>query len=147
MFFVFVGSPISTLLSVLEKQKLGLFFNIVLFTVRITSLIIGGLLSDIILALMLFSISGVIIWAWFCWYLTSCSGVATKNIFKIIIKHLTIAIFCIMPVILSKYLLPLDIIGLFSITILSTLVFVIYIIMQDNRLKKIISFVMGKRIS
>jgi len=40
--FVFITSPLTNLFATLEKQKLGLYFNIALLTSRIIILVYGG---------------------------------------------------------------------------------------------------------
>lgn len=71
-FFVFISSPLSSLINVLEKQEVGLVFNIVLFITRVISLVIGGVLADARLALAIFAVSGVVLYAGlFLWIITT----------------------------------------------------------------------------
>jgi len=62
VYFVFISSPLTCLINVLEKQEVGLVFNSILFATRFISLVIGGLQGNPRLALMLFAISGVILY-------------------------------------------------------------------------------------
>ncbi|NIA30422.1 MAG: oligosaccharide flippase family protein [Actinobacteria bacterium] len=74
-FVWFVTSPITTLLSVIERQEVSLYFNIVNLTTRVLSLIIGGLLKQPQLGLYLFAISGIIIYGWLLLWLGKVVGV------------------------------------------------------------------------
>ncbi len=63
LFLVFVISPLSQLYNILEEQRVFLKLNILSFSLRIISLLIGGLLfNDILVTLYLFVASGVISW-------------------------------------------------------------------------------------
>jgi len=60
--FWFVANPISSLFSILNKQHSLLVFNIFNFISRVVSLSIGGLLSSDRLSILLYSISGMILY-------------------------------------------------------------------------------------
>ncbi len=63
LFPVFVISPLSQLYNILEEQRVFLKLNILSFSLRVISLLIGGLLfNDILVTLYLFVASGVISW-------------------------------------------------------------------------------------
>jgi O-antigen/teichoic acid export membrane protein len=70
----FLGSPMSTLVSVLERQELGLLFSIVLIVTRIASLVLGGLSGDPRLALALYSTSGFVLYLGLLGWLLRASG-------------------------------------------------------------------------
>ncbi len=62
MFFWFVSSPLITLFSVLERQRWGLVFNVVIFGTRLLALWLGARLGDARLALLFFGISGLLVY-------------------------------------------------------------------------------------
>lgn len=62
-FLRFVTSPLSAMFMIAEKQKLDLIWQVVLFTLTVTSLILGKYFEDITLALSLFSLSYSIMFA------------------------------------------------------------------------------------
>ncbi len=62
MFFWFISSPLSTLFSVLEHQELGLIVHAAIFVTRAISLVVGGALGNVYLALALFAGSGVLVY-------------------------------------------------------------------------------------
>lgn len=81
MFAVFVISPISTVLLVLEKQKQFLIFNIILFVFRFLIMLIGGsILKDSFYTYLVFGMFG-----FFAQFLF---GVYIFNILKIEIKKI-----------------------------------------------------------
>ena len=104
LLFVMIGSPISTLGSVLELQKMGLVFNIFLIVTRSASLMIGGIRQDIIMALTLFSASGTILWAWFTSYLVVRSGVSLIRFSRLLGGQLFVALLFVLPTAATKWL-------------------------------------------
>jgi lipopolysaccharide exporter len=88
LFLVFISSPISTLISTLEKQEVGLVFNLALIATRITSLTVGGMLGNARLSLFLFSFSGIILYSWLCFWLLRSSGIPNNRISKFLLKEL-----------------------------------------------------------
>lgn len=62
LLFQFVSSPISSVINVLEKQRISLFFNLALFSGRTLALIIGGLLQKPLLAIMLLGLVGAVMY-------------------------------------------------------------------------------------
>lgn len=58
--FMFIARPLSTTISVYELQKTGLVLQIILFVLRIGSVLIGGITGNPYLAVVLFSITGAV---------------------------------------------------------------------------------------
>ena len=82
IFFVFVTSPISTVFSILEKQRSFLIFNILLFCTRAAALIFGGLLGDARIALIIFSAVGVIDYVGMGLWILHKVGIPISNVLK-----------------------------------------------------------------
>jgi len=79
--FWFISSPLSTILSVREKLTLGLSMTLLNFSTRLLSLVIGGVLGSAILAMTLFSVSGVLVYGFSCFVFLRLAGVPVlKNI-------------------------------------------------------------------
>ena len=76
----FIGSPISNLVNVLEKQEAGLYFHLFQVLSRLVALGIGGKLGNIRLALVLLSASGALGWLGFCLYLAKAAGASWHNV-------------------------------------------------------------------
>jgi len=77
--FVFVGSPMSTLFGVLERQETFLSFNIALLLVRVLSLSVGGKTGNARLTLALYALSGLVFWIWLVLWVVRSSGASTRQ--------------------------------------------------------------------
>ena len=95
-FIVFISSPISVIYIILERQGIGLTFDIILLAFRIVSLVIGGWLGDARLALTLFAGSGVVLWIILSFLLLHLSCVSKRSAVLDILRCLLYA----MPVML-----------------------------------------------
>ena len=87
MFFWFISSPLSTLFRVLEKQEFSLGLNIIIFISRFVSIAIGGWLNNARLALLLFAISGLILYGYLGLSIVLSSGVPWRNALSIMINN------------------------------------------------------------
>lgn len=63
MFFWFVASPLTTIFTVKLKQENGFVVHIILFVTRVIPLVIGGVFDSPYLALILYSVFGVVAYA------------------------------------------------------------------------------------
>ncbi|KJF43151.1 lipopolysaccharide biosynthesis protein [Draconibacterium sediminis] len=76
LYFVMLGSPLSAILIVKEKQNVSMWYNVFLLIARIASLLIGGLiLKDVVSTVILYSLSGVIFFAFLTIYSLLLAGV------------------------------------------------------------------------
>ena len=121
-FFVFISSPLSTLLRVLEKQQVALYLNIVIFVSRLFCLLIGGYIGNPRIALFLFSISGMLIYGWYSFYILNLSGISWHYGISLLLRNSSYGALGIMILLALK---------LFSISsifflILATLLLLIY---------------------
>lgn len=90
--FWFLYSPVSTIYVVLEKQKFGLIFNIFNILTCSLSLLIGGTIGSVFLALTLFSLSGAAVYAAFCILLMTRSGIALRDSIQIFARTLAYSV-------------------------------------------------------
>ncbi len=104
IFLVFLSSPISTLYSVFEKQKVWLTFSMILLVSRVVALAIGGMYGSPEFALGLFSFTGVIFWLWNNAYLLNLAGINKMESVEILIKYAAIGIAVSTPLILLEIL-------------------------------------------
>lgn len=82
LLFVLAGSPISKLFTVQDKQKLGLYFNSTLITLRVVALLVGGLIfKSEIIAVLLFGLTGFGYWFFQSFYILRMAKVKTLPIF------------------------------------------------------------------
>ncbi|TGC08295.1 lipopolysaccharide biosynthesis protein [Methanolobus halotolerans] len=87
-FVWFISSPLSSIYVVLEKQQFGLKFNAFNFATRILSLSIGGYLGNARIALILFAVSGVLVYGYLCLKMMHYAEVKMSRVVKIIISNL-----------------------------------------------------------
>lgn len=102
--FFFISSPISILTAVLDLQRVSLFFSIISFFMRFVSILIGAYYQSVIIALLLFSASGVLIYLTKCFVLNRYAKVPHAVTFKIILNRLWIVILPVLYVIFLNYL-------------------------------------------
>lgn len=77
----FISVPISSLFSVLERQRDSLILNVVTLPIRAGSLVIGGLLGNPLIALGLFSVVGIVYVGGTAVYLIRRTGSSLRRIF------------------------------------------------------------------
>ena len=93
LFLVMLGSPLSAIMIVMEKQKVSMVFNVLLLIFRIISLLIGSLvLKNIAWAIGLYSLTGFVFFAWLCAYSLHLSGVNLKTAAFFSVKVLVIVV-------------------------------------------------------
>jgi lipopolysaccharide exporter len=103
IFLVFLSSPISTLYSVFDKQRVWLVFSIILLISRVGALVIGGTYGrSPEFALGLFSFTGVLFWLWNNAYLLNLAGINKKESVKVLVKYTTIGTIVSIPLILLE---------------------------------------------
>lgn len=143
IFFVFIASPLSTIFSVLEKQTIGLSFNLLILFSRIGVLYIGGVYGDPIIALILYSITGVMFWGGMNLYVLKISDIKYTTGIKEIIKFFMIGIGVTTPLIIIKYLAqPLYI--LVSVAGILAIIYYSIVISSDDVLKREIKGFLNK---
>jgi len=81
-FVWFVVSPLTNLHATLEMQEFGVIINIMRFFFRLAALTIGGWMGSPRLAIGLFAISGILIYAFQCVVLLRVSGVSSSIIVR-----------------------------------------------------------------
>ncbi len=87
LLFVFISSPLSTIYTVMEKQREMLVFNIVMFITRLFVIIIGGIYGDDLFTIALFSFIGVVLYMFNFFYIQHLAGVSALKIIKAIIQQ------------------------------------------------------------
>jgi len=90
MIFWFISSPLSHLYSVLEKNELSFRLNIIILVTRVVSVWIGGLLGSPRLALIFFSVSGVLIYGYLNITIVFLSGVSWRRIGRILVDNIVL---------------------------------------------------------
>lgn len=132
IFFVFITSPITTLFSVLEKQRAFLLFNIFLFISRALTLTLGGLSGNIRFTLTIFSLVGIIGYAAICSWLLNKTNVMVSGIFEKVSKYLYYCIPALGLVFLAKWILSLSPQMTFLIGCITIIIYYILVIKQER---------------
>lgn len=120
MFFVFIASPLSSLAQVLERQRLALYFNIVLFASRLCSLLIGGYVGSPAIALFLFSVSGILIYGCYSFVILHLSGTSWINGLGFLLRH---CLYGVLGIIAVLFLKPLFVSSVMWLALSTLLVF------------------------
>jgi len=89
LFFVFITSPLTTLLDTIQKQKEAMIFNFLIVVSRVSVLIIGGIfLKNEFITIALYTIVGVFFWIFWMFYVLGLVGIRKKDIIMLISKYL-----------------------------------------------------------
>jgi O-antigen/teichoic acid export membrane protein len=86
-FVWFISSPLGGVYLVVEEYDFGFRYNFINLATRFLSLIIGGWLGSARIALILFSISGIVVYGYFCLKMMSYSGVKISRALKIVFSN------------------------------------------------------------
>lgn len=92
LFLVFISSPLSNLYLILEKQRLGLIIDLLLFSSRLLVLILGGFYGSALITIALFGIVGAILWIINCITILKLAGIPFYIVFKEIIRGILNAV-------------------------------------------------------
>jgi len=89
---VFIASPLSTLFVVLKKLKQGLIADIILFSSRVASLLIGAMyFKNIEISIIIFGTVSAIIWLGLCLYILRLVDIRYSKSFFFILKIMLIS--------------------------------------------------------
>lgn len=101
LYMVFITSPLSTLFSILERQRLGLIFQALLFVVRGAAIFIGTYwLQALLPTVMLFSAVSALIWIVFLIWVFGISGNKLTAMLKPTIMAGIKSLICLLPILL-----------------------------------------------
>ncbi len=93
LFFVFTGSPLSTILIAREKQKVSMIFNILLLLSRAGVLLAGGLiLKELTPTIALYSLTGFLFFGFLTFYALRLAGVRLSWAFLFLAKAAAIVV-------------------------------------------------------
>jgi lipopolysaccharide exporter len=102
--FWFISSPLSTIITVREKLKLNFKLTLLNFSTRLISLVIGGIIGSVFLAVALFSFSGVLIYGLACFIFLRLADIPVAMTFNMIMKRFFFAVPFLIPLIMMKVL-------------------------------------------
>jgi O-antigen/teichoic acid export membrane protein len=134
LLFVFIASPLTTIFAVLEKQVLDLTFNILILVSRVVALVIGGVYGDPYLALLLYSVTGVLFWGWMNLYIVKISGISYRTGLFDYFRFFALALVVAIPLLAVK-LLSMPIYTLFITAGVVSILYYTIVILNDSLLK------------
>lgn len=101
---VLIGSPLSSLFEVLEKQIQGMIFQVSMTVVRIAVLVLGVFIGDIVLTVALFSIVGMVFWLFFIFWAAKQSNSSVLFVLKCFLKSIFSGVLLILPFLMGSHL-------------------------------------------
>jgi lipopolysaccharide exporter len=125
----FISSPMHDLFLVLEDQVFTLKFNIVNFSTRFIALVVGGLLGNALIAIVLFSVFGTIVYGYICWAILIRSKTDLTGIKKVIVETIKRTFPAVLVVILLKFLN----FGSITIVLVTSLLVILYMVFLAKR--------------
>lgn len=134
---LFISSPMSSILSILGKQKIGFILSAISLLMRFVSIYIGGIFGSAALAILLFSLSGMIGYACSGIFFMHLAGVKIQNTLKILFMNLLVFLPAAVIMSVSKILSISSVLEIILATILLILYFV-YLLKTDASLREIL---------
>ncbi|MGB9940820.1 lipopolysaccharide biosynthesis protein [Methanosarcina sp.] len=136
-FIWFISSPLTTIYVVVEKHHFGFHYNFFNLITRLLSLTIGGLLGSARTALVLFSVSGILVYGYLCLKMMSYSGVKISRALKIVFSNFVLFVPAgIVLVALKTAEINQTLLVVFSGVIIG--IYYLYILKTDAQIKKIV---------
>jgi O-antigen/teichoic acid export membrane protein len=135
-FVWFISSPLSSIYVVMEKQQFGFQYSFFNLATRLISLLIGGLLGNARIALILFSISGILVYGYLCLKMMFYSGVKTSKALKVLYSSFLLFIPAGIILILFK-IIGVNKIAIVLCSCMMICVYYIYILKTDTQINEI----------
>lgn len=136
-FFWFISSPMSVLFRVLERQEFSLKINIAIFITRFLSLLIGGYVGSPRWAMVLFALSGIVIYGYLSMSIMFVSGIPWGRMFEILLRNIKLSLPVITILIIMKLINVSSIILLLA-TSICMIIFAFYVYKTDPEIKKML---------
>lgn len=132
IFFQFVSSPLATVYMILEKQKEFLFFNSLLLLTRLTALIVGGLTQNASLTIILFGVSGFVMYFFLTISILHMVGISPNTVWPLIgMEFLKSIPYALVPIV-TFALMNNSLLFVLS-AIVSGIVFMIHTALNDSK--------------
>lgn len=136
LFLQFISSPMSTLTSVMEKQSQALLFNAILFTVRLLSLVIGGLTGNIMLTLALFTVSSALCYGALCVWLNTMVGLSAGRTLFHLARCCLVGSPFLAAIAIGKWWFGLSHFPLVAVMAAATLGYYLLVFLRDDELRR-----------
>jgi len=137
-FVWFISSPLSSIYVVMEKQQFGFQYSFFNLATRLISLLMGGLLGNARIALMLFSVSGIIVYGYLCLKMMFYSGVKISKALKMVYSNFLLFVPAGIILILFK-IIEVNKIAIVLCSFMIICIYYIYILKTDMQINEIIN--------
>ena len=97
LYLVFITSPLSTLFAIMEKQRAGFLFQVLLVTLRVVAILAGAWQGSLLFAIILFSSVSALSWAGFLVWIALNTGNTIRSFGLPIIKNAIVSGLCVLP--------------------------------------------------
>jgi len=135
MFILFISTPLGNLFATLERQELSLVVNSIILATRFASLAIGGLTHNIYLTLVIWSVSGVLVYGGLAMWLLKLTQVPWGSAFRSLLQFLSYASLPALVLLgIMKFLSP-QAFWLVTFVILSAVMYYSFVLARDHGLR------------
>lgn len=100
LYTAFITSPFSMVFTVIERQRTGLHLQIILLILRISGILLGALLGDLLTSVAFFSVGSATGYLVYIMFIIHHSKANLKNIVKSFIFSFFTAVSCLIPLLL-----------------------------------------------
>jgi O-antigen/teichoic acid export membrane protein len=132
LLFVFISRALTPVVFVLERQRVGMWFQGLLATGRIATLVAGGLIGDARLSVAMFGVVSSLMWAVYLVWLLEVSCVSITRAGRAAASTLFVSLLFVLPTIGCKVFGVTDIITV-GVVIVSGSSAVVWSLMSVNR--------------
>lgn len=103
LYMVFITSPLSTLYSIMEKERQGLIFQVVLLATRVAAIMLGAGYGELVIAVILFSFASALCWTGFLVWIALSTGNTLSMILRPTGHALVVSALCVTPLWIGTY--------------------------------------------
>jgi len=147
MFVLFISTPLGNLFATLERQELSLIVNSIILLTRFASLAIGGLTHNIYLTLIIWSVTGVLVYGGLALWLLKLTDVPWASAFRSILQF---GLYASLPTLLlfavTKTLTP-SALWLVILTLVAAAIYYIIVLAKDRSLRDYLLALLPKKIT
>ena len=144
IFISFITSPVLSLPTILEKQEINLILRIAITITSIISIIVGGLLNNIYVALCLLSLLDGLVFLGFGLFMIRHVGIPLSRIFSILLKCFVSCVPIIIVVASAKWCFGASSVLLIIISSIGCIIYYGKLVKEDKVLQSTIMMVFRK---
>ena len=134
-FMSFISRPFNAFFNVFEKQEVRLYFDAGLVISRCISFLVGGLMSNALLAMTLYSIASVIVFLILIFWLLNFVDVASIRIFAAFGRSVILALPFLVVLALTKFALHCSPVILILFSVILMLLYYLLLVYRDERIR------------